>query len=173
MKIGIGSMNPVKINCVRQAFEEMMEGEMVFIGIDVNSSVSDQPLTNEETLLGAENRAKDSQLKLKDAEFWVGIEGGVENTNGGMEAFAWVVILSKEKKGISRTATFMLPLQIAELVNQGVELGHADDQIFKRKNSKQKDGAIGILTNGKIDRTAYYKPAVTMAMIPFLHQELY
>lgn len=35
----------------------------------------------------------------------------------------------------------------------GMELGEADDHVFERSNSKQEDGAVGLLTKGLIDRT--------------------
>jgi non-canonical (house-cleaning) NTP pyrophosphatase len=90
-----------------------------------------------------------------------------------MEAFAWVVILSNNKTGKARTASFQLPPAVVKLIDQGMELGHADDLVFKRDNSKQKNGAVGILTNDLIDRVSYYEPAVVMALIPFLNIDLY
>ena len=39
--------------------------------------------------------------------------------------------------GKSRTATFFLPEEVAELVRQGQELGSADDIVFNVSNSKQ------------------------------------
>lgn len=174
IKVCIASQNPVKIACVQKGFEALMPKEQFeFIGISVPSGVTDQPMTDEETLIGAKTRAKNAQADTPKAQYWVGIEGGVDMHHESMEAFAWIVIRSKYQVGKSKTATFTLPLKIAELVNQGVELGHADDKVFKRTNSKQKDGAIGILTNGLIDRTNYYYPAVVMALIPFVNEELY
>ena len=51
-------------------------------------------------------------------------------------------------------------------------MGEADDVVFGRSNSKFKDGAIGILTGGLIDRTRYYKEAVVMSLIPFINKDL-
>jgi non-canonical (house-cleaning) NTP pyrophosphatase len=53
-----------------------------------------------------------------------------------------------------------------------VELGVADDLVFKRKNSKKKDGAVGILTRGLVDRSKYYKEAVIMSLVPFINKSL-
>ena len=48
----------VKIACVQQAFEKCFpEEHFSFEGINVASGVSDQPMGDEETLLGAQNRA--------------------------------------------------------------------------------------------------------------------
>ena len=44
--------------------------------------------------------------------------------------------------------------------------------VFKRKNSKRNDGAVGILTSGLNNRTEYYKEAVTLSLIPFINKDL-
>lgn len=91
-----------------------------------------------------------------------------------VEAFAWVIIKGKNGKfGKGRTGTFFLPPKVAELIRQGKELGEADDIVFQRKNSKQENGAVGILTGNVIDRTKFYTEAVVMALIPFKNEELY
>jgi non-canonical (house-cleaning) NTP pyrophosphatase len=104
----------------------------------------------------------------------VGIEGGVAEKKGEMEAFAWVVIRSREGlEGKGRTGTFFLPPAVQELVNAGKELGEADDIVFGRENSKQQNGAVGLLTGDVIDRTHYYTEAVVLALIPFKNKRLY
>jgi non-canonical (house-cleaning) NTP pyrophosphatase len=90
-----------------------------------------------------------------------------------MMAFAWIVVKSQDQEGNSRSGTFLLPHLIVDLIRQGVELGEADDRVFGRSNSKQGNGAIGILTNDVIDRTALYEHAVILALTPFVKKELY
>jgi len=58
-------------------------------------------------------------------------------------------------------------------LKQGEETGIATDLVFKTKNSKQKEGSVGILTNGTIDRTKYYEDSVVLALIPFKNSDLY
>ena len=172
-KIYIGSANPVKIECTRLGFQQLFKEQFEFIGVSVPSGVSDQPMTNEETLQGALNRANNLKDLYKDGSYYVGIEGGIQELAEDMEAFAWIVITNGTITGKAQTSTFLLPSKITELVRQGVELGHADDIVFKRTNSKQGNGAVGILTNDVIDRVEYYRHAVILALIPFIHQELY
>ncbi len=45
--------------------------------------------------------------------------------------------------------------------------------VFGRTNSKQGNGAVGLLTGDVIDRAAYYVHAVILALIPFRNPELY
>ena len=197
-KIIIASQNPVKINAVAAAFGKMFPDETFETeGVSASSGVSDQPKTDSETFEGAMNRAENAS-RMADGDFWVGIEGGVEEMvrlpstklpsirfgtgrtsrspqeDSQMEVFAWVVVKSKDGKfGKGRTGTFFLPPKVAELVKQGMELGEANDAVFEKTNSKQKNGAVGILTDDIIDRTRYYTETVVLALIPFKNMELY
>ena len=108
-----------------------------------------------------------------DADYWVGIEGGVDRDGEQMLAFAWIVIRSREQTGKARTGAFYLPRSIVQLVLDGKELGEADDIIFNRQNSKQENGAVGLLTRDIIDRKKYYEHAVILALIPFLNPDHY
>lgn len=174
IRVIVGSKNPVKINCTLLAFQKVFPNDLIKVeGVSVPSGVADQPMSDHETHQGAVNRTQKAKEIHPSAQYWVGIEGGIEDSNSGMEAFAWVTILSGKQKGQARTATFQLPPKIQELVRQGIELGEADDMVFDRKNSKQSNGAVGILTNDLIGRSAYYEPAVVLALIPFLHPDLY
>ena len=173
-KVIIASKNPVKIQAVKNGFEKMFPNqEFEFIGISVPSNVANQPFGNKETFVGAKNRADNASGEIKDGDFYVGVEGGVEQVENEMEAFAWVVVKSAEKYGKSRTGTFFLPKKVAEIIRGGKELGEADDIVFKRNNSKQENGAVGILTGDAIDRTKYYMEAVILSLIPFKNGDLY
>ena len=171
----IGSQNSVKIECTRIGFKEVFGADSMFkfIGESSSSGVGDQPMTNEETLLGATNRALNLQKKHRYGDYFVGIEGGIQKVDKQMEAFAWVVIINEHFIGKAQTSTFQLPPKIVTHINEGVELGHADDMVFDRKNSKEGNGAVGILTNNIIDRIEYYRHAVVLALIPFMNKELY
>jgi len=139
MRIIVGSKNPAKIAAVKQAFAKTFpETELQIEGYSAESGVSDQPMDDHETLLGAGNRAESCRKKVPDADFWIGLEGGCQFDGDDLEAFAWMVVKSDSIVGKARTSTFVLPPAVAELVKGGMELGHADDLVFKRNNSKQK-----------------------------------
>jgi inosine/xanthosine triphosphatase len=170
----VGSLNPVKLQSTEDAFTLAFERSFHITGVNVPSGVSDQPFGAEETLLGAQNRAKSAKAAFPEADYWVGVEGGVEEDARGLFAFAWVWVLDKNgKHGQAKTSTFYLPEKVAELVKGGIELGQADDEVFSEDNSKQKGGSVGILTKGKLNRTEYYQQAVLLALIPFLQKNLY
>lgn len=174
-KVIIASLNPVKLNSVKIGFTKMFNNEIFdFEGISVPSGVQDQPLDNSTTFTGALNRVNNAMAKINNADFWVGIEGGIEKTEAGeMQAFAWIVIKSKLAIGKGKTGTFFLPNPIISLINEGKELGEANDILFGRNNSKQKNGAVGILTGNALDRTDLYAQAVVLALIPFKQAKYY
>ena len=168
------SQSPVKIEAVKRGFKKIFpETVFTYKSISAPSGVSNQPMSNEETFTGALNRAEFSFQAEPTGDFWVGIEGGISKFQKETEAFAWVYIKSKNKTGKARTATFFLPEKISELIDQGIELGEADDIVFGLKDSKKKNGAVGILTNNITDRTKYYSEAVVLALIPFINKNLY
>lgn len=173
--IVLASQNPVKAQAALAGFQRMFPEEQFVLKMEVvDSGVRRQPLSSEETLEGACQRAWAALGAQPGADFSVGIEGGVEPHGAELSAFAWVVVLSPTGvQGKGRTGTFFLPPAVAELIHQGKELGEADDIVFAQTNSKQKNGAIGILTGDVIDRAALYEPAVIMALLPFKNPDLY
>ena len=173
-RITVASQNPVKLKAAQAAFQQMFPAQRFFVdGVSVPSGVPDQPMSVSETMAGAENRAENARAAAPAADFWVGIEGGIEDSPLGMTCFARVHVLGRAGiTGLGQTAVFYLPQEVAELVRGGLELGHADDQVFGRDNSKQANGAIGLLTDDLVDREAYYTHAVIMALVPFKNPSL-
>lgn len=176
--IFVASKNPVKIAAALGGFQAMFPSHLFTAqGINVPSGVPEQPFTDAETLQGAMNRASNAQKQEPEADYWIGIEGGVEDTSdqkaGSLQSFAWVVVIGRSGTiGKAKTATFFQPEEVANLVRGGMELGHADDAVFGRSNSKQANGSVGLLTGDVIGREAYYVQAVVLALIPFKNEEL-
>lgn len=174
-KVLVASKNPVKIKSTELGFQDSLGAVNTFQveGLSAPSGVSDQPMTDKETLQGAVNRVQHLREHNPGADFYVGIEGGVDYVDSELVAFAWVVIEGQGLQGRSKSGHFFLPPEIKRLVEGGDELGVADDKVFGQTNSKQKGGSVGMLTHGVIDRTALYRHAVNLALIPFLNTELY
>jgi inosine/xanthosine triphosphatase len=169
----VGSENPVKINCVAEAVTAFWP-EARAVGAKTDSGVSVQPDSDEEMFVGALNRAKEALAKVPEAQFGVGLEGGTLDAEDGMWAYAWIVVVDRKGQiGKGQSGRFLLPEPIAQLVRDGIELGEADDRFFGRSNSKQQDGAIGILSDGMVTRLELYKPAVIFALLPYVHPEFY
>jgi inosine/xanthosine triphosphatase len=177
LRVVVGSTNPVKQQAAREGFAAMFsDAALDILGMDAPSGVSDQPFGDVETLQGALNRARYALQAAEGADYAVGIEGGVgvlDGDSGSLMAFAWVMVIDRSGKiGKARSGAFQLPDEIAALIRQGMELGHADDQVFGQQNSKQRNGSVGLLTGDALTRTGFYAPAVVMALIPFKNPHL-
>jgi len=176
MKIIVGSVNPVKINAVREAFLKYYKDFLVE-GIKVDSFVHRQP-KNYETFEGAENRAlelvKINNTEMLQADFFVGIEGGIMKHVDKWFAFGCMCIIDKKmNKSFGTSPHFQIPNEVAVRLLAGEELGEVMDEIMKMKNTKQNLGAIGFFTNGVINRTQLYVPGIIAALIPFNHPEMF
>ena len=173
-KIIVASKNPVKINATHQAFKKVFPKESLeVVGVQVPSFVSNQPMSDEETLEGAINRAENAKLAHKTADYWVGIEGGIETDGVHMDAFRSIIILTQKRVGQVRSCTFPLPPYVAKAVLEGKELGHVNDDFFKMHNSKQGGGAVGSLTDNLVTRMDLYIQPLILALIPFSQPDLY
>ncbi|KAH6975082.1 inosine triphosphate pyrophosphatase-like protein [Ilyonectria sp. MPI-CAGE-AT-0026] len=171
--IVVSSQNPIKIKAAKEGFMQLIPGDYDIRGVNVASGVPEQPFSDEETLRGAVNRVQNARHLTPDADYWVGIEGGVEDRDGSIINFAWIVVEGREgRTGKARTASYNLPEETAELLRQGMELGHADDKIFGRLDSKRSSGSVGLLTDNVVDRASFYTQAVILALIPFKNTSL-
>ena len=140
--------------------------------VDVDSGAAEQPWGDDETPLDAETRAR-SCLSLASADIGVGIEAGlVELVDGTIESCSWVVAVggsegsAEIRRGQSRAASYLLPVELAELVRSpGVTLREATRQVFTREPIGS--GTVGPLTAGRFDRRTHYLEAVMLALIPF------
>jgi inosine/xanthosine triphosphatase len=175
----VGSTNPVKIEATRLGFQKLFPNVIILVsGFNVTSGIRDQPFDDQETKLGAKNRAEGSynlyyEVNGVKPDFAVGLEGGVSQVDQNLDCFAWVAIYDGNRFGTAKSASFILPRCISDLVLSGMELGDADDTVFRTMNSKQHQGVIGQLTKGRITRTDYYEPVVILAFVPFFWSELY
>ncbi|MBM4843614.1 inosine/xanthosine triphosphatase [Vibrio parahaemolyticus] len=167
-KVVIASLNPAKINAVKSAFQSAFPQQAFeFVGISVPSEVADQPMTNEETHRGAVNRVKNAKVEMPTADFYVGLEAGIE----GNVTFAWMVIESDTHRGESRSASLMLPPEVLVQLADANELGDVMDKVFGTENIKQKGGAISLLTQNQLTRSSVYHQALILALIPFTNPD--
>ena len=171
MKVVIASHNPVKIRAVEAAFSLQFPASRInYLSVCVDSGVSEQPLSDQETRQGASNRATNALQLHPDATFSVGLEGGIETIDKQLVAFAWMAIHSPDGNiGEARTVCLPLPMAIKELIDAGMELGEANDQVFSTVNSKHQGGAFGLLTHGLYTRESVYTEALVMALVPLVN----
>jgi inosine/xanthosine triphosphatase len=173
--IVVGSTNPVKLAAATRVIAPLTEACEI-IAFAARSGVSDQPFGDEETIRGALARARAAREAMS-AELGIGIEGGVVQLerDRALRTCAWAAVVdSSGREGIGGSLAMLLPPVVATLVRDtGLELGAAMDRITGEHDTKQRQGAVGILTAGLVDRQAAYEVLVTYALVPFLTPELW
>ena len=168
-RIAVASANPAKVTAVRDCFSEVFPDIACEVqGYAVPSGVAEQPMSSEETLLGAQNRIV-ALKKTQQADFYVSIEAGLD----GVFTFAWMLIEHQGKQGMARSASLMLPPAALQQLQDGAELGDVMDQMFSTNNIKQAGGAIALLTGNRLSRSSVYQQALILALIPFLQPDLF
>lgn len=119
MKLAVGSTNPVKIDAVERTLESY---EPTVIAVDVDSGVREQPWSIEETVTGAETRARRA-LAATDADYGVGLEGGVTRLEGvpGLSLIMWGAVTDGTRTERGSGPTLRLPDGVAEQVEAGAD----------------------------------------------------
>jgi inosine/xanthosine triphosphatase len=175
IQIAVASLNPVKLEAARLGFAQAFPDFLFEIeGVAVLTDIPAQPLGDRQTYQGAITRLQALMVQQPDADFWVGIEGGVQrNVTGVYDSFAWIVVQQENHLYSSRTSTFPLPPKVCRYLDEGMELGDADDLVFGTSMSKQQNGAVGLLTQDQITRTDLLAQSVFLSLIPFKSRELY
>jgi inosine/xanthosine triphosphatase len=168
MKFNVGSKNKAKVEAVAEILKEYphLAGAQVD-GVDAASGVSDQPKSLEETVAGAMNRAK---AAFADCDYSIGLESGLmrvpETKTGFMDVCVSAIYDGKEfHLGLSSAWEHSGIFDL--VVNKGLDISEAANQLGLTHNPGigAAEGAIGILTKGRLDRKAYTKQALRTALI--------
>jgi len=162
IRIAVGSTNRVKIEAVRTVMEKIF-GNVIVIPVDVKSGVSEQPKESE-TRTGAVNRAVSA---LGSNDLSVGIEAGVFLTEDGLYDFQYCAIYDKNgKMTVGVGPGFRYPDKVAALVSDGMTVSEAIHKIYGNSDIGKRQGAVGLLSRGLLDRKTLTEQSVTAAMIP-------
>lgn len=96
LKIAVGTSYSQKIEYLKEILRDIgIEADI--LPAKVESGISDQPMTEEETSRGAINRAKEALRKNSNADFGVGIEVGYHpNKKGDYLMFCCTSIVDKD-----------------------------------------------------------------------------
>jgi inosine/xanthosine triphosphatase len=158
-KIAIGTMNPAKVSAVQAVFSAE---NYILVPTTVSSNVAAQPFSDEETLTGAINRAKNA-LKKENADIGIGLEGGVVEMNKRLWVCNWGALVDKDGIVVSAGgARIPLPPEAAQGVRDGKELGDVMDEYTGMRNIRKKEGAVGVFTNGYINRAEMFTHIVKL-----------
>ena len=177
MKINIGSKNKAKIDALKEILKDYPDfKEAEIISKDVNSGIADQPKSLDETIKGAMNRAKNA---FENCKYSFGLESGlmkIPETKTGYMDFSACAIFDGKKFHLGLSSAFEYPVKLTKYVlEKGVDVSAAAKELGFTKSDKlgAEEGMIGILTKGRLDRKAYTKEAIRMALIHLENKDLY
>lgn len=163
LKIAIGTTNPAKVQAIQKAFDEQYK-EVQFQCLKTESYVSEQPMSDQETIEGALNRAK-NVLKATDSDVGIGLEGGVSETLYGMFVCNWGALVDRQgNEIIGGGARISLPNEISRELKAGKELGPLMDEYTQRTGIRKKEGAVGVFTNGLVTRETMFLHVVQLLL---------
>ncbi len=177
MKVNVGSANEIKVGAVRETIVNygMFSGAVVK-GVDVPSGVAEQPKTLNELITGAKNRAKNV---FNGCDYSFGLESGlmdVPHTLTGCMNVCACVIYDGQRYHLGLSPAFEYPPEAIRLVREeGLDINQAFHNAGFTDNPKvgNAEGALGILTKGRVTRKDALKLAVQMALIHLENQEHY
>lgn len=182
MRIHVASHNPSKLAGTRDAVCVLYPNEphLEVVPGHVLSGVPEQPVGFEETLRGAHLRLQallEKTVSPHPRDVFVAVEGGVEERAGQMWLYQIARVFFCGQHGVGQSASYVVPPRIAALVRQGIPHVQANLQVIGPQPHDKEDGygegTVHYLTNQQMDRAALVEQAVTLALVPGLHPELY
>lgn len=185
--VAVGSTRKPKLGAVRDAIASIghllaPEAEIGIVGVEVESGVSHTPVSREELMQGARQRAEAvAKLAEQNCEPWnyfVGLEGGFDviPENGTRRVFleSWAYVSAGFSGFFGRSGSIEVAEAIAEeVVDRGVELSVAIDRFAGEVGIRDAQGAWGVLSGNLITRQDSFRVAVIAAFAPFYNSRMY
>ncbi|CAD2213823.1 hypothetical protein AGDE_03664 [Angomonas deanei] len=172
MKWAVGTTNKAKVASVTATVDKCFPTSTHTVTpVDVDSGVSAQPMSAEETIRGSRRRAEEALRLVPEADFGVGIEGGLECIADKWFECGWMTIVERNTGvvGIGSSARFeMSPVLMKPILEDGEELATVIDNITGDSDVRSSLGAMGVLTAGHLGRAAAYEHGLMFALAPFL-----
>lgn len=166
MHVVVGSTNPVKVAAVESALERF---DPVVTARAVDSGVSAQPRSLEETVEGAQTRAHNASAG-SDCAYAVGLESGVARLESlsGSYLLTWAAVTDGAALEVGGGPTMRLPPRVAARVDAGESLGGVMNDVYGRERVGETEGTLGVLSDGLLERRRALEDALACAFGPFV-----
>jgi len=187
IRISLGSTRAAKVAAVRAACARIAavdvawsEAEVIARAVEINAPA--MPLTDEELMRGARERAEAARERLKsegaEADLYVGLEGGFHSipVEGQRHTFlrGWAYAMDAERGNFGASPSISVPARIVRLVVQGErELGEVIDEVAGEEDVRSRQGAWGVLSRDLLTRQMSFEAALIAAFAPFYNAKLF
>jgi inosine/xanthosine triphosphatase len=164
-KAYLGSSNKVKVAATKKVLEPL---EYDVVSIQAKSMVDNQPKSDEETITGAINRARE----LPSDGLRIGLEAGVQYHLGKLFLTNWGALIDEQETiYIAGGTRIPLPKEIEfKIINEHKELAIAMEEFTSVKDIRSKQGAIGIFTQDFVKREDIFIHIVKLLYGQYLHK---
>jgi inosine/xanthosine triphosphatase len=176
-KVALGSTNPAKVKGARLAFSRAF-GPIEMKAVDTTALVRSQPLTLDETVEGAEERAMFA-LETARPDFGVGVEAGLLALGKAWpEHFLNVQVAAVVDKAgdlsFGSSSGFPLPSSlVAKMRKDGLELDRYAAGLTGKRRIREQEGIVYHLSKKLLSRVEMTEQCVSMAIIPWLNKKAY
>lgn len=173
VKVAVGSTNKVKVDAVRSILTQVF-GLVDIVSVEPEHGFEKQPM-EDRVIEGSIERARNA-LTRAGADLGVGIEAGLfYNRALGryLDIQYCAIVDSRGRLTVGHGPGFEYPPAVIESVLRGNTVGDTMSGITGIERIGHKQGSIGYLSDGMIDRTRLTEIAVLMALIPRIRTELY
>jgi inosine/xanthosine triphosphatase len=173
LKVAVGSINRVKVDATRNVFTQAF-GLVEVESVEPEHGVEKQPMQGR-VVEGALRRAKHA-IEKAGADYGVGIEAGLvvdQFTGRRVDVQYCAIVDSGGQVTVGHGPGFEYPPKVTEAVLAGGSVGETMSSVTGIEDIGRRDGSIGYLSDGLIDRTSLSEIAVLMALIPRIRKDLY
>jgi inosine/xanthosine triphosphatase len=180
--VAVGSTRRPKLDAVREALATISprlgaRAHFEVVGVEVPSGVRHTPLSREEIMTGARQRAEAllriAREKNEPWNYFVGLEGGIDviHDRGARWVFLenWAYVTDgTERVSFGQSGAILMPEPLVKsVVDDGVELSQAIDAFAGGHGIRDAQGAWGVLTDNLVTRQDSFRIAVINAFAPF------
>lgn len=174
MKIAIWTMSPPKVAAIEEAIKTCIyfkDKEVEIIPLKVASDISDMPITLEENMTWAKNRAHNCKKEI-EADFYIWMEGWTNITQDKAYLFWVVYILDNNGQWHFGFSNMMeVPEYFRQKIyDEWLELWPVLSEATKEENASKKWGAFGHWSDDMLTRKDQFVLAFLSWIVPFFNK---
>lgn len=173
VRVAVGSGNPVKVAAVEEELARLLDVPLDVRGQAASSGVPEQPKEGE-ILAGARQRALAAMKAWEGADYAIGVEAGLQrDEEDWFDVQAAVVLDAAGRETRGWGPAFQYPEWVTQRALAGEMVSDILGPVAQDPRIGGTTGAIGFLTDGRLERRELTRMAVLMAFVPRIRRELY
>jgi inosine/xanthosine triphosphatase len=188
MIIAVATENPAKINACSTVLEKIRLSDNGnkprLITRSTASNVSEMPLSLNEMLTGARNRAvnifRDLTAENYKTAFSIGMEGGffLQYLSGEQKQLvflqSWAYVYNGKSGHFGSSGAIPVPEAVyRDVISGNEELAQVIDRHARQTDIRSRQGAVGVFTDNHVLRQDLFETALIFAFAPYYNERFY